>query len=82
MTEITTDNHPVKIGVSDAYYVDATVSGQYLGHYTEAADFCLPLLYKIYSAYFFAFFCRKSSFYFSFLESKKLYISIFSILVY
>ncbi|XP_076094794.1 plexin domain-containing protein 2-like isoform X7 [Mytilus galloprovincialis] len=28
VTEIITTNHPVKIGVSDAFYVDATVSGQ------------------------------------------------------
>ncbi|XP_071158422.1 plexin domain-containing protein 2-like isoform X2 [Mytilus edulis] len=28
VTEIITANHPVKIGVSDAFYVDATVSGQ------------------------------------------------------
>lgn len=27
VTEIITTNHPVKIGVSDAFYVDATVSG-------------------------------------------------------
>ncbi|XP_052095556.1 plexin domain-containing protein 2-like isoform X3 [Mytilus californianus] len=28
VTEIITANHPVKIGVSDAFYVDATVNGQ------------------------------------------------------